>query len=182
MDPGLVVRSQQGDREALGALVTALEPNLYTYLLRKVNDEHLAQDLMQEVLMRVVRSIGTYRPERPIESWVFTIAANLCRDYYRNPKRGQSLDAIEDGLKETWVGEGPQDAADREEWKAKLPEAVGRLPPEQKEVVLLRVYGGMSFQEIADAVGCPINTALGRMRYAILNLRKYMGVEIETRP
>ncbi len=181
MDPGLVVRSQRGDRQALEALVTTLEPNLYGYLLRKVDDEHLAQDLLQEVLMRVVRSIGTYKPERPFESWVFTIAANLCRDYYRNPKRGQSLDAIEDGLKETWVGEGPEDAADREEWKAKLPKAVDRLPPEQKEVVLLRVYSGMSFQEIANAVGCPLNTALGRMRYAILNLRKYMGVEIETR-
>lgn len=182
MDPGLVTRSQRGDRQALEALVTALEPNLYSYLLRKVEEEHLAQDLMQEVLLRVVRSIGSYRPERPFESWVFTIAANLCRDYYRNPKRGQSLDVIEDGLKETWVGEGPDEAADREEWKAMLPKAVERLPPEQKEVVLLRVYGGMSFQEIADAVGCPLNTALGRMRYAILNLRKYMGVEVETRP
>ncbi len=182
MDPGLVIRSQRGDRAALEALVTALEPNLYGYLLRKVDDEHLAQDLLQEVLLRVVRSLGTFKPERPFESWVFTIAANLCRDYYRNPKRSQSLDAIEDGLKETWVGEGPADAADRAEWKARLPKAVERLPPEQKEVVLLRVYGGMSFQEIADATGCPLNTALGRMRYAILNLRKYLGVELESRP
>lgn len=181
MDPRLVTRSQRGDRVALEALLKALEPNLYSYLRRKVDDDHLAQDLLQEVLLRVVLSIGSYRLERPFESWVFTIAANLCRDYYRNPKRGQSLDGIEDGLKETWVGEGPEEAAEREEWKARLPEAVDRLPPEQKEVVLLRVYGGMSFQEIANAVGCPLNTALGRMRYAILNLRKFMGIEVDAR-
>ncbi len=176
MDPGLVAKAQRGDRDALEALVTVLEPNVYGYLLRKLDDEHLAQDLTQEVLLRVVRGLSGYRPEKPVESWVITIAANLCRDYYRNPKKGQSLDVIEDGLKETWVGETPDVLAEAAEWKERLPKAVDRLPPEQKEVVLLRVYGSMTFQQIADAVGCPLNTALGRMRYAILNLRKYLGV------
>ncbi len=125
-----------------------------------------AADVVQEVFIRVHRSIERYEPRGKFESWLFTIANNLSLDFLRR-KRPEPTETIE------MVGRvGPHDHASHRELQEALMAEVDRLPAEQREVFLLREKSGLSFREIAEKLDCPLNTALGRMHYAMDHLRK----------
>ena len=122
--------------------------------------------MVQEVFIRVHRSIDRYEPRGKFESWIFTIANNLSLDFLRR-KRPETTETLE------LVGRvGPHEHASHRELRDALMAEVDRLPSEQREVFLLREKSGLSFREIADRIGCPLNTALGRMHYAMEHLRK----------
>ncbi len=164
----LVEGLKAGRPEAFERLVREHGDRIYRFVRRLVG-ERAADDVAQEVMIRVFRSIGSYRPTGRFESWVFTIANNLCIDHARKRRP-------EAGLAES-AGEVPGGTAPLEDLEAReerlaLLKAVERLPLDQRRVFLLREEGGLSFREIADLVGCPLNTALGRMHYAMENLRK----------
>jgi RNA polymerase sigma-70 factor (ECF subfamily) len=178
LDPGamsdLVEGLKAGRPEAFERLVRELGDRIFRFVKRLVGPQW-ADDVTQEVLIRVFRSIGTYQPTGRFESWIFTIANNLCIDHARKRRPEPALtEADEDLQAERFASGAPTPLEDLEvrEERAALLKAVERLPLEQRQVFLLREEGGLSFREIADALSCPLNTALGRMHYAMENLRK----------
>jgi RNA polymerase sigma-70 factor (ECF subfamily) len=165
---------QAGRPEAFERLVRDFGDRIYRFVKRLAGGQS-AEDLTQEVFIRVHRSIGAYRPEGRFESWLFANASNLCIDQARRRKPELSLSELEEGLTpERFAAEGPEagDEAEEGERHRALRAAVERLPLEQKQVFLLRQEAGLTFQEIAELANCPLNTALGRMHYAMETLRK----------
>jgi len=180
MDLDAIRACQKGDPAALARFVDQVQGPLLGYLCRMVGDRGRAEDALQETLLRALRALPKWRPEGSFEGWLFTIARNCAMDLLRE-RPVVSLDG-EDRPGDSIAGEDdpPDERVDRAILTGRLHEALAGLPPEQREVVSLRVYGGLSFKEIAKSTGCPINTALGRMRYALLNLKKALagaGVE-----
>jgi len=161
---------------AFEQLVRDYGDRIYRFAKRMVGPS-AAEDVAQEVFLRVHRSIGTYRPGGRFESWLFTIANNICVDLARRRRPEVRSAPLEGPGREGRIPSavpGPLEILEDEERRRLLLEAVGRLPLEQKQVFLLREEGGLSFREIAEATGCPLNTALGRMHYAMENLRRAM--------
>jgi RNA polymerase sigma-70 factor (ECF subfamily) len=163
-----------GRPEAFERLVRDHGDRIYRFV-KRLSGERSAEDLTQEVFLRVHRSIGAYRPEGRFESWLFAIASNLCIDHARRKKPEASLSEMDEDLAPERFASGDREAAElaeEGERRAALLKAVERLPFEQKQVFLLREEAGLSFREIAELTGCPLNTALGRMHYAMEALRK----------
>jgi RNA polymerase sigma-70 factor (ECF subfamily) len=160
----LVRGLQAGDARAYERLVRDYGDRIYRFVRRMVGDR-LADDLTQEVFVRVHRSIATYEPGGSFESWLFTIANNLCVDALRRRRdeRGRP-DLLEPAVRVA-------DPLEERELHSALLRAVAELPEEQRQVFLLREEAGLPFKEIARLTECPINTALGRMHYAMEHLR-----------
>jgi RNA polymerase sigma-70 factor (ECF subfamily) len=147
-----------------------------------VRDEAVAEDLLQDTFIKAIHTMkgGRYNEEGKFSSWICRIAHNLAIDCFRREKRKPllSLDTTSHAFNSLALAEeGAEAAITREETHARLRELIQDLPAAQKEVLIMRHYGDMSFQEIADATGVSINTALGRMRYALINLRKKMAAQ-----
>ena len=165
---------QAGRPDAFERLVREYGDRIYRFV-KRLAGERSAEDLTQEVFIRVHRSIESYRPDGRFESWLFTIANNLCIDQARRRKPEASLtDVDQDLAPERFASEArePLEDLEAEERRGAILKAVERLPFDQRQVFLLREEAGLSFREIADLTGCPLNTALGRMHYAMEALRK----------
>lgn len=183
MDLDFVRQCQRGDPAALARLVDQVQGPLMGYLCRMTGDRVRAEDALQETMLRALRALPGWKPSGSFEGWLFTIARNCAMDVLRERPMA-SLDG-EEGPGASVAGheEPAEDRIDRGIMTAKLQEALAGLPKDQREVVSLRMYGGLSFKEIAKMTGCPLNTALGRMRYALLNLKKVLeGEVLEERP
>jgi RNA polymerase sigma-70 factor (ECF subfamily) len=170
----LVRGLKAGRPEAFERLLREFGDRIFRFV-KRLAGERSAEDLTQEVFIRVHRSIGAYRPEGRFESWLFTIAWNLCIDQARRRKPELTMTGLDEDLApERFAAEGggPGEEAEEAERHRALLAAVERLPLEQKQVFLLRQEAGLTFQEIALLVKCPLNTALGRMHYAMEALRK----------
>jgi RNA polymerase sigma-70 factor (ECF subfamily) len=175
---------KQGDTQAFRQLVERHQERIYSYLLGWVRDPEVANDLFQETFLRVLAALrqerASYTQQGRWLAWVMRIARNAALDYLRSRRKWHDVvgNELEEDLTfwDQLSDEAP--APDREleqaELKALLAECIERLPPEQREVLLLRQDAELTFREIADLTGVSINTALGRMRYALLNLRKMM--------
>ncbi len=174
----------RGDEGAFRTLVERHQERIYGYLLGMVRDPGLADDLFQETFLRVVAALqkqrGSYTHQGRFLGWAMRIARNAALDHIRSRKKWQDVEAgaDEDGVSfwDRLPDEMP--AADEvlhhTEQSELLNACIEQLPPEQREVLLLRHHSDMTFREIAELTNCSINTALGRMRYALLNLRKMM--------
>lgn len=165
---------QAGRPEAWERLVREFGDRIFRFVKRLAGGRH-AEDLTQEVFLRVFRSVGAWRPTGRFESWLFTIANNLVIDQARKrrPEAPMSeLDAEMTGERFVSAGDAPPERAEQDERRRAILKAVERLPVDQRQVFLLREEGGLTFREIADLAGCPLNTALGRMHYAMENLRR----------
>jgi RNA polymerase sigma-70 factor (ECF subfamily) len=177
-DTTLVAEFISGNSNSFSILLDRYQKRVYGFIFSKVNDPDLADDIFQDTFIKVVKSLrlGKYKDEGRFLSWVIRIAHNLIMDHYRKinqlPKhesRIQNFDvlnrlieqstSIEDSMIETQI-------------HADLSILIEELPDNQKEVLLMRLFKDMSFKEIADQTDVSINTALGRMRYAVINLRK----------
>ncbi len=170
----LVGGLKAGRPEAFERLAGEYGDRIYRFARRMIGESG-AEDIVQEVFMRVCRSVGSYRPVGSFESWLFSIANNLCLDQARKRRRETSLEGLGEEMRaERFASSAPRppDALEEEELRRAVLKAVERLPVEQRQVFLLREEGGLSFKEIAEVVGCPLNTALGRMHYAMENLRR----------
>jgi RNA polymerase sigma-70 factor (ECF subfamily) len=145
-----------------------------------VKDQYIAEDLLQETFIKVVNTIknGKYNEEGKFLPWVMRIAHNLAIDHFRKAKRYPTI-IMEDGSSVFNTLQFSEESFETQQIKKethkKLRNLIKELPSSQKEVLIMRHYMQMSFQEIADATGVSINTALGRMRYALINLRKKMN-------
>lgn len=176
-DNELIAQYQSGNESALKALITRYEKRLYTYILMSVKNKELAEDIFQDTFIKVINTIrsGNYHEEGKFLQWVMRIANNLKIDYYRKLQKMPILDGNQDfDIFDLLTDK--EDSIEQKMMKEQLYEeingAVEFLPEEQKEVLKMRIYQDYSFKEIADLTSVSINTALGRMRYALINLRK----------
>lgn len=178
-DGELITQYKNGHEAAFDVLVDRYKAKVYTTILLIVKDQDLAEDLLQEVFLKVINTINSdrYNEEGKFQPWIMRIAHNLAVDYFRKAKRYPTI-MMEDGsnvFNSLRFSEGnAEDEKVKEEEIALLRRLIDELPETQKQVLIMRHYMDMSFQEIADQTGVSINTALGRMRYALIHLRKKM--------
>ncbi|QIX62068.1 sigma-70 family RNA polymerase sigma factor [Hymenobacter lutimineralis] len=181
-DSALISLYISGQEDAFALLLERHKSRVFTTIMLIVRDTDVADDLLQDTFIKAVHTMksGRYNEEGKFSSWICRIAHNLAIDFFRREKRSplQNLDTTSHTFNSLSLAEeGAEAALTREETYAQLRELIQDLPPAQKEVLIMRHYGDMSFQEIADATGVSINTALGRMRYALINLRKKMSAQ-----
>jgi RNA polymerase sigma factor (sigma-70 family) len=178
-DSKLVSLYQAGNEEAFEMLLHRHKSKVYTAIYLIVKDRYTAEDLLQETFVKAINTIrgGRYNEEGKFLPWISRIAHNLAIDHFRKDKRYPEV-VLEDGSKLFNSMDFSEDSAEdkqmHRETRSKLRDCIKELPVEQKQVLIMRHYLDMSFQEIADRTGVSINTALGRMRYALINLRKKM--------
>ena len=179
-DQQLVTSYMEGDTVSLEALVERHKTRIFTFIISKVRNQDLAEDIFQDTFFKVIKSLqkGKYNEEGKFLPWVMRIAHNLVIDHFRKIKRmpiagkpkfdKDRFDILSNGEKtsEYAMMEG--------ELYTQLKKMIDQLPNEQKEVLIMRHYEELTFKEIAEKTGVSINTALGRMRYSLINLRKIM--------
>ena len=178
-DHELITLFNTGNVNAFETLVLRHKDKLYTSILFLVKDKYLAEDIFQDVFIRVIDTIkgGRYTEEGKFLPWAMRIAHNLCVDYFRKVKRTPTIRNSEDqDIFEVlnFTEESAEDKLIKKQSHNRVKDMLDQLPEDQREVIILRHYADMSFKEIAQITNCSINTALGRMRYGLINLRKMM--------
>ena len=179
LDTDLIRAFQEGNQQALETLINRYKEKIFSSIFFLVKDKYLAEDLFQEVFIKVIDTLRSnrYNEEGKFLQWALRISHNLCVDYFRKIKRtkivysGDDKDIFE-------VINVNSESADTKMVQGqshdKIRSMLEQLPEEQREVIILRHYADMSFKEIANITNTSINTALGRMRYGLINLRKMM--------
>jgi len=168
-----------GNEAGLTELIRRYQSKIYTSIYLLVKDEYLAEDIFQDTFIKVINTLkaGKYNEEGKFLPWVARIAHNLVIDHFRREKRTPLVNNGEDFDIFDVLGqydESTEERMIREQTYADLKKLIHLLPSEQKEVLIMRHYGDLSFKQIADITDVSINTALGRMRYALNNLRRMM--------
>ena len=176
-DRELVEMYQQGNEDCLNVLIERHQKRIFSAILFLVNNRELAEDIFQDTFVKVINTLkkGSYNEEGKFLPWVLRISHNLVIDHFRRNQRMPMVHDKEDySIIESLqlMDDNVQDKIVREQIYKEVRLLVEELPYEQKEVIILRHFADMSFKEIADATGVNINTSLGRMRYALINLRK----------
>jgi RNA polymerase sigma factor (sigma-70 family) len=176
-DQDLILQYLDGNEKAFEELLNRHRQKIYTSIYLFVKDTSLAEDIFQEVFIKIIDTLrkGKYNHEGKFLQWALRISYNMCVDYFRRSKRRPKVSPTEtfdifDVLQTT--DDNAEQNIIRSQTHDKVRSLVDQLPPEQREVVILRHYADMSFKEIAKLTRVSINTALGRMRYALINIRK----------
>ena len=178
-DSELIAQYRNGNQGAFDVLVDRYQSKVYTTIYLIVKDQDVAEDLLQDVFVKVVQTIHSdkYSEEGKFQPWLMRIAHNLAIDHFRKAKRYPTI-LMEDGSNVfnslQFAESSIEEQRVKEETLEMVKKLIEELPEAQKEVLVMRHYLEMSFQEIADQTGVSINTALGRMRYALIHLRKKM--------
>ncbi|NNE15629.1 MAG: sigma-70 family RNA polymerase sigma factor [Saprospiraceae bacterium] len=179
-DQELILTYLQGNQKAFEILLNRHRNKIYTSIYLFVKDSDLAEDIFQDVFIKIIDTLrkGKYNHEGKFLQWAMRISYNMCVDHFRKSKRRTKVSATEtfdifdvletkdDNMEVTMI---------KSQLHNKVRSLVDKLPPEQKEVVILRHYADMSFKEISQLTRVSINTALGRMRYALINMRKMVN-------
>ena len=179
-DIQLIRLFQSGTGMALEVLVNRYKDKIYTSILFLVKDKYVAEDLFQEVFIKIIDTIrnNRYTDEGKFLSWAMRISHNLCVDHFRKVKRSPAIKTSDDRDIFELI-DSTETRADIKMMQDQRHEKVSRLldmlPAEQREVIVLRHYADLSFKEISQMTNCSINTALGRMRYGLINLRKMLS-------
>jgi len=176
-DGELVTLYLQGNPKSFEVLIQKHKNKIYAFILSKIRNKDLAEDIFQETFIKVINSLqkGKYNEEGKFLPWVMRIANNLVIDYFRKAKKMRTIaptndfdifDILQDGERNI------EDNLVNDQVHKDLRKLIEYLPEDQKEVLKMRYYAELSFKEISESTGVSINTALGRMRYALINLRK----------
>ena len=178
-DEQLVSLYIAGEEEALEILIGRYQQKIFSYILTIVHDKDLAEDLFQDTFIKVIHTLraGSYKEEGKFNQWIMRITRNLIIDYFRKNQKMAYVDNSNNNKTDIFeFFSEPSISIEQhmitEQINDSLRALILLLPEEQKEVLMMRLYQDMSFKEIAEATDVSINTALGRMRYAIMNLRK----------
>jgi len=177
-DAVLVNNYIAGDENSLEVLINRHQSRIYRHIYSKISDRDVSDDIFQETFFKVIQTIKSkkyYNEEGKFLSWVLRIASNLVIDKFRNDKkmplkRDTEEYSVFSSIKDTSLDVESKLIKNQVDTDLKL--LIEKLPAEQKEVIMLRFYSEMSFKEIADMTGVSVNTTLGRMRYAMANMRK----------
>jgi RNA polymerase sigma factor (sigma-70 family) len=179
-DQQLIQLFINGDANALEDLINRHKDRIFTSIVILVKDKNLAEDIFQEVFIKIIDTLrsGSYTDEGKFLPWALRIAHNLCVDHFRKAKRtpvvynkSEEYDMF-DNLNIT--EDGAEGRIMKSQTHEKVRQMLDLLPEDQREVIVLRHFANLSFKEIAEKTNCSINTALGRMRYGLINLRKMM--------
>ena len=176
-DSELISQYRNGSEVAFEKLVDKYKTKVYTTIFMIVKEQGVAEDLLQDVFVKVVQTLNSdrYNEEGKFQPWLMRIAHNLAIDHFRKMKRYPTV-IMEDGSSVfntlRFAEDNVEDLKVKDETFELVRQLIDELPENQKQVLIMRHYMDLSFQEIAEQTGVSINTALGRMRYALINLRK----------
>lgn len=176
-DSELISQYRNGSEIAFEKLVDKYKSRIYTTIFMIVKDKGVAEDLLQDLFIKVVQTLNSdrYNEEGKFQPWIMRIAHNMAIDHFRKMKRYPTV-VMEDGSSVfntlNFAEENVEDLKVKDETYEMVKQLIDELPENQKQVLIMRHYMDLSFQEIAEQTGVSINTALGRMRYALINLRK----------
>ena len=179
-DYELIMRFVKGEQSCFEHLIHRHKNKVFAYISLYIHDKALAEDLFQDTFLKVIQSVkaGKYYDNGKFISWVMRIAHNLIIDHFRRVKQMNTIsnDDYESDLfnSKKLAEDNIEDNIVKNQIHKDIRMLISKLPDDQREVVILRHYSDMSFKEIADITGVSINTALGRMRYALINIRKMM--------
>ena len=178
-DAQLVQLYLNGNSDALSALVVRYKSKLYTSIYLLVKDKYLAEDMFQDVFIRVIDKLkgGQYTEEGKFLPWVMRIAHNMCLDHFRKIKRLPVIKTSSDGDIFEMLNfsvKSTEEVIITGESHDRVRKMLDMLPEEQREIIIMRHYADLTFKEIASLKDISINTALGRMRYGLINMRKHM--------
>lgn len=177
-DEELIQLFLKGNSNAMGTIVMRYKTRIYTSVFMLVKDSYLAEDIFQDAFITIIDAVknGRYNEEKKFLSWAIKIAQNKCMDHFRKSKRNPVFNAAEnfDNCNVAKCTQPGQDNIVEDDYK-RIFALIDKLPEEQREIVVLRHYADLSFKDIARITNCSVNTALGRMRYALINLRKMMA-------
>ena len=177
-DKELVLRYRDGDVASFQILVDRYQNKIYSYVLMLVKDKQLADDIFQDTFLKIIRTIkaGAYKEEGKFIQFAMRISHNLIIDHFRKAKRLPMVDPTKEDYdmldNARFMDPSIEEQMVTEQTYDDVRKMIEFLPAEQREVLVMRMYDDMSFKEIAEATNVSINTALGRMRYALINLRK----------
>ena len=176
-DSDLITSYINGNEKAFETLLLRHKDRVYRYIYSKLKDSQLSNDVFQDTFVKVVNTIklGNYNEEGKFLPWVMRITHNLIIDHFRRSNRMPTFNSTDDFDIFSVLGDDKLNAENqliKDQILNDVKELVKELPEEQKEVLIMRIYKDMSFKEISENTGVSINTALGRMRYALINLRK----------
>jgi RNA polymerase sigma factor (sigma-70 family) len=176
-DALLVSAYISGDESALGELITRHKDRIYRFIYSKVYDRDVTEDVFQDTFVKVIQTLkkGAYNEEGKFLPWVMRIAHNLVIDYFRKNNRMPKFESNDDFNIFSVLSDGAMNVESsiiKDQVDKDLSRLIEELPADQKEVLIMRIYKDMSFKEISEQTGVSVNTALGRMRYALINLRK----------
>jgi RNA polymerase sigma-70 factor (ECF subfamily) len=176
-DEELVSRSIGGDVESFNQLVLRWERPIYALAYRVIGREEDARDVCQETFLRAFRALGGFRGQAKFSSWLYRIALNLCRDWVRRQRRTPVVQVPEDvDVLELAAAREPvepiEDVVARHDLTRLVERAMAKLPEEQRTAIILKEYHGLTFQEIADVVGCPLSTVKTRLYQGLTVLRR----------
>ena len=182
-DELLLAAYREGDSQAFETLLIRYRGPIFNFLLRSARDRGRAEELYQDVWMKVIERCDDFRGDAKFSTWLYTIARNLCIDHQRKMKfRGHaSLDAPQSqsarpvGERVSSFGPSTEQLATGGLVRERIAHAVEELPDEQREVFLLRQLQGLAFREVAEVVGAPVNTVKSRMRYALEHLQRALS-------
>jgi|TARA_B110000093_G_scaffold85343_1_gene92451 RNA polymerase sigma-70 factor (ECF subfamily) len=178
-DQNLVTQYIQGNEACLEMLINRHKDRIFTTIILIVKDSYIAEDLFQETFIKIIKNLkkGKYNEEGKFLPWAIRIARNMAIDYFRKMKRMPTITGSdgEDVFRKIKLAvDNREEQMIRHEKESMVRAVINKLPEEQRQVLILRHYGELSFKEIAAMTGVSINTALGRMRYALNNMRKMM--------
>ncbi|NAS30472.1 sigma-70 family RNA polymerase sigma factor [Flavobacteriaceae bacterium R38] len=179
-DPALIEKYLKGDETALETLINRHSQRIYSFVFSKVFDKDVAEDIFQDTFIKVINTLkrGSYNEEGKFLPWVMRIAHNLVIDHFRKNNRMPKFEGNDDFNIFSLIGDSSLNAEKqliKDQVECDLRKLIEELPDDQREVLIMRMYKDMSFKEISEITGVSINTALGRMRYAIINLRKIIN-------
>jgi RNA polymerase sigma-70 factor (ECF subfamily) len=181
-DEELVARSIGGDADSFNELVLRWERPIYALAYRTIGREEEARDVCQETFLRAFRALPGFRGQARFSSWLYRIALNLCRDWVRRERRNNTVQVPEGvDLMEAAAAAEPSESIEelvaRRELGRAIERLMARLPEEQRTVIILKEYHGLTFQEIADLVGCPLSTVKTRLYQGLSVLRRELAAE-----
>jgi RNA polymerase sigma-70 factor, ECF subfamily len=181
-DEELVARSMDGDVESFNQLVLRWERPIYALAYRVIGRDEDARDVAQETFLRAFRALPGFKGQAKFSSWLYRIALNLCRDWIRRKKRTPLVDMPEGvDVAELAAEQGPvesiEDLVARHEMSRIVAEGMKLLPDEQRTAIVLKEYHGLTFQEIADLLGCPLSTVKTRLYQGLSVLRRQLDRE-----
>lgn len=172
----LIKRCQNREAGAFAPLMHNYRQQLFSYIIKRTGNRETAEDLFQEILIKIWKNLPKYHKKERFGSWIFSIAYNLTVDSFRK-KRVRSIISQTENLEEISINEDPFEKVEKDEQRKMLNEALSNLSEKQKEVFLLRQHGEMSFKEIAAFTDQPINTVLSHMSYAVKKLKRILRKE-----
>lgn len=176
-DQALINQFKDGNCNAITALVYRYQSNVYSTIYYLVKDKYIAEDLFQETFIKIIKYLKSdkYAEQGKFLPWMLRIAHNLCIDYFRKIKQEAKVTISNGEDIFTYLAfsdENAEKSIIKKQTELTVQQLIEQLPDDQREVVIMRIYGDLSFKEIAELTDVSINTALGRMRYALNNMRR----------